>query len=179
MTTNWWLPALNTEGLSQGDVALVLPVAVSTFPSKRLQRGTGKGGLEIWTPTQDQAKNTFLFEGGEYNAIVVSHSCDLDKKEKKGRVLIAPMRPLDTLSDDDKTTVLAQERVALMPLPDVGGYYADLRLISTTSRAFLGDDRRVASMSPAGVQRLQVQLAQFFLRLSPDALTKALAATAP
>jgi hypothetical protein len=169
---SWWRPGLNPQGLSQGDVVQPLPIAVSVFPPKRLQQGTGKRGVEIWTPTSNPAKSHFLFEGREDLVIVVSHDCDLDKEHRNAKVLVAPVRRLDALPPEVQASILGQEHISMMPLPDVpglGNHYANLRLISPTPREFLSEERRVASMSVEGVERTQVQLAKFFTRLAPPA----------
>lgn len=174
----WWLPALNDEGLSQGDVLKPLPQAVSVFPTRRLQRKSLKGAPEAYVPTEDTSRDYFLFRGAETEVLIISHSCDLDKNERKQRVLVSPIFRLDIVSKKDvRETILAQRRISLMPLPDLpelGDCYADLRLISSVPREFLTDERRLASMSEEGVVRLQVQLAYFLFRIPPGTLDKML-----
>lgn len=177
MAATWWRSELDPEGLSQGDVTSPLPVAVSVTPPKRLAKGTGRGGVEIWTSSVDTSKKNFLFEGAEAPVLVVSHSCDLDKHERRGRVLVAPMRSVEALTPDVRASVMNQERIALMPLPDVpglGSHYADLRLISPLPIELINEDVRIASMSTEGLERLQVQLVKFFTRISQEAVEQLL-----
>ncbi len=167
--TSWWRDTLNSEGLSQGDVIQEIPFGISLNPPLSLTKTTGKGGAELWKQGVSAVAGTknFLFYGNTFHALVLSHSCDLDKHERKGRAIVAPIRPIDCLNSDDRTTVLCQSRRSLMPLPDIptlGSYYADLRLISSVDRKMI-EDGRIASMSELGVQRLHAQLAVFFLRL--------------
>ena len=64
-----------------------------------------------------------------------------------------------------------QREWAFLPLPDVpelGDYYADLRLIHPVDRRFLRDDSRLASMTDEATLRLQAQLVGFFTRKRLD-----------
>src|SRR5262245_28894341 len=115
----WWRSQLNPEGLSQGDVIEPVPVAVPVVPPTRLKRTTAKGDAEVWRATTDEEQRHWLFTGQAAYVLVVSHSCDLDKNEKKGRVLVAATRRLDDLDDATRSRVLAQGRRSLMPLPAI------------------------------------------------------------
>jgi hypothetical protein len=168
---SWWLNRVNSEGISQGDVIRDVPLGVSMKPPICLSKETGKKGKEIWAPlaniSQTSDPKYFLFRGQIQPVVIVSHSCDLDKKQKK-RVLVAPIRQMDSLPQDSHNDILAQRRRSSMPLPGIpvlGDYYADLRLISPVDRSYMDDDNRVASMTEQGLLRLQAQLAAFFLRL--------------
>jgi len=164
---NWWMDNLNPNGLSQGDIVADIPFGISVFPPSALSKQSGKGGTQIWQQCKLENADHFLFKGQRTNAIVVSHSCDLDKKEVKARVLVAPIRRLETLTEEARELVLMQKRISLMPLPAIptlDSHYADLRLITPIDRQFLTDVSRIASMTDSGVERLQAQLAAFFLR---------------
>ena len=171
MAPSWWRPELNDAGLSQGDVIQDLPFAISTNPPTRLKKTTGKGGVETWVPTSQSSgasQQHFLFEGKEALGLVVSHSCDLDKRAARLRVLVAPIRPITALEPEVQEKVMEQTRIPLMPLPElpgVGDSYVDLRSIIAVPRKLIPDAARVASMSDEGLERLQAQLVLFFTRL--------------
>lgn len=175
MTDAWWREAPNPKGLSQGDVVGVLPFAVSPAPPIGLRKETARGGRAVWAevePPKAQATD-LLFKGQLVPGLVVSHSCDLDKNERKARVLVVPTRELAALETVNRQQVLEQRRRALMPLPAIpslGDRYADLRLMTAVDRGLLPDETRVASMTDHGVRRLQAQLASFFLRVDEDFL---------
>jgi len=162
----WWATQPNPEGLSQGDVVIEIPVGASVFPLVQLKKQTTKGGVEAWVP--HETGEHLLFRGNTYNGIVLSHDCEIDKHEKKQRVLVAPMTLLSALPDTSREQVMLQARRSLMPLvgvPTIGDYYADLRLIQAVDRQFLANEQRRASMSEVGQTRLRAQLAVFFLRV--------------
>lgn len=166
--TSWWRDALNPQGLSQGDIIEKAPVAVSKVPPVSLIRTTGKKGIEIWQSGDADAElKSFLFTGNIFPVVVLSHSCDLDKKEKKAKVIVAPIRTINSLIDQVRDTVMKQSRRALMPLPEIptlGTYYADLRMMAFIDRK-LTEQKRIASMTDMGGRRLQAQLVAFFTRL--------------
>jgi hypothetical protein len=170
---SWWRSDLNPDGLSQGDIIKQSPIAFSPVPEVLLIKATGKGGLETWQQGISKSKpQHFLYDGDFFPSIVLSYSCELDKKEKKGRVIVAPIRLIGNLEEKVRTDVLSQKRRALMPLPDVpelGTYYADFRMMSVINRKGM-DENRLASMTESGVMRLQAQLVAFFTRLDVTAL---------
>jgi len=97
--------------------------------------------------------------------LVLSHDCDLDKGKK--RVVVAPVNPVANLAKHERESVLAQRSHSSLVLPDVpslGACYADLRLTTAVDRAFLDIDKRIASLSEAGLGRLRLQLIGFFTR---------------
>ena len=72
--------------------------------------------------------------------------------------------------DGIQRAVLEQRNRSFLPLTNVpgldGDYYADLRSITYVDRRSL--DARVASMSVTGLERLQDQIADFFIRIKID-----------
>lgn len=83
-------------------------------------------------------------------------------------MLVAPVALLSTISDaHTRDKILRQERIALMPLPEVpnfGTSYVDFRSLAFIDRGAIDECKRTASMSDEGVARLQVQLIAFFTR---------------
>ena len=181
MSSDWWRPHLNEDGLSQGDVVGAVPFVNSVAPPAMLKKATGKGGAETWVPTADPPKKSanpyYLSEGREALALVVSHGCELDEETARPRVLVAPVRGVHTLSETARERLLEQQSRRMVPLPDLPGHgtcFADLRLIMSISRELIPDESRLASMSETGVKRLQVQLAVFFARFDRAALDSVL-----
>lgn len=174
MSADWWAPGIKAT-LSQGDVVLQIPLGISVVPAEFLQRSTFSGGVSGWTSKTHRVgvSDHMLAKGKLIDAIVVSHSCDLDKEREKGRVLVAPILPISGLRDDVRRRVLAQETVNLLALPDLptlGTSYANLRLIGVVDRELVDAASRVASLSDNGLVRLKAQLIYFFTRIPPDAV---------
>lgn len=171
---DWWAEAVQTA-LSQGDIVTGLPLFSVPAPVPFLTKKSIKGGQEAWLQTEAPAATTAtpisaLANGKMSAAIVLSHSCELDKKRNGPRVLMAPVKPLGELGLSDEVTaqVLQQQVFALLPLPDVpsiGTLVADLRCTTSVPRAIVDDGTRVASMTTAALRRLAAQLVGFYLRL--------------
>jgi hypothetical protein len=169
----WWASTLEAR-LSQGDVLDEVPVATLAYPPVALKKLTARAATQQWAETTDWSPargdelTHCLARSRRAAVLVLSHSCDLDKEEKKQRVLVAPAFPLSALPARSRTSVEQQQRFSLMPLVDVpglGDLYGDLRLATSIDRRILQDANRIASMSPTGVKRLQAQLVAFLVRL--------------
>ena len=175
MSADWWGAAPHPE-LSQGDIVRDLPLGASTYPRVFLSPSELKGD-RIWCPCQSwQADRDglghFLARGRFIAALVLSHSCELDKKERRGRVQVAPVASIGGIDEKNRQAIMAQRRISLMPLPGVpqlGDCYADLRIMSSIDRRLIAEAERVAGMTEGGVQRLQAQLVAFFTRKDLDA----------
>jgi hypothetical protein len=170
MRVGWWAAQLETE-LSQGDVVVDVLLGTSVHPAVPLVKSTGQRGARIWAQSEwkpnPEGVGNFLAEGRILPALVVSHSCEIDKQVRNKRVLVAPVAPADRLEPKLREAVFRQRKYAFVPLPDVptlGDSYADLRLISFVPREVLRDDRRVASMSEDGRDLLHTRLFAFFTR---------------
>nr|WP_311527975.1 hypothetical protein [uncultured Ralstonia sp.] len=171
---DWWAEAVQTA-LSQGDIVTGLPLFSVLAPVPFLTKKSIKGGQEAWIQTEAPATTTTtpisaLANGKMSAAIVLSHSCELDKKRNGARVLMAPVKPLGELglSEEAAAQVLQQQVFALFPLPDVPGIgtvVADLRSTTSVPRAIVDDGTRIASMTTAALRRLAAQLVGFYLRL--------------
>lgn len=164
---NSWAPSPDPR-LSQGDVRTMVPIAPVLHPLSTL----GKKNAGLWEQLSDWSEDRdgmshCLARGKRPSVIVVSHSCELDKPQRKSRVLVAPVNLATTLDAKQKEVIFAQKRISLMPLPDVpslGDCYADLRSIMSVDRSFLDEAARVGVLSDDWVLRLQAQLVAFFSR---------------
>lgn len=174
MAAGWW--ATKLEGsLSQGDVLKEVLIGLPARPLVFLRR-TSLGGKRVWEehpsfePDND-GLGYFLGRGRLVPAIVVSHDCTMDNDGQRSRISVAPMAPLSALAQTDpkyREAALNQQQRSLLPLTNVpglnGDFYADLRLITPLDRRVIDAARRVASMSPEGLERLQHQIADHFIR---------------
>lgn len=186
--SSWWAATLNSKGLSQGD--LVSGQLVGTVygpPFIFLGRNTThpKGKSVHWPqtgaldPFRTDATGLYIARGRVARVLVVSHSCELDKKDD-ARVLVAMTAPLSVVQDSAKrVAILNQKRRAFMPLPGIPGeedHYADLRTISYVERKLILDSSREQSMTEEAVVRLRAQLIEYFTRMPVDDETKELIA---
>jgi len=167
----WWLNQLE-ERLSQGDIVEDAAVVLLVSPVEALKKVTIKGagvswqGASTWPPDSN-GQNHFLARGKRSAAVIVSHSCDLDKEQRSGRVLLAPAASAQTLNSETYENVFSQRRRSMMPLPAVpllGDCYANLRLITTVDRKYVDTLKRVASMTKEARMRFQDQLMGFLVR---------------
>ena len=175
-TNSWWAESLNPKGLSQGDLAGSVLVGTAYEPATFLGRDTWtpKGRSVHWPqrkalePFRTDSTGLYIARGKSARVLVVSHSCELDKKEDS-RVLVALTAPISVVQDAAKrASILAQQRRAFIPLPDVpeiGDCYADLRTISYVERKVLPDSLREFSMTDDAVVRLRAQLIEYFTRM--------------
>ena len=189
MLSDWWLPELNPS-LSQGDIIRVLPVWIPAPALVSLEKRTFPNHPEHPTPaekrtawaesleseTDDSGYGHYLARARSYVAIVLTHDCQLDKKKtKRARVQLAATADLDGLNAEERTKVINQGTLAQLILPDipqVGTYYADLRIIFTVDKGLIIDSMRTASMSEKAKVRLQNQIIAYFTdRQRPTAAT--------
>lgn len=178
----WWAETPENS-LSQGDVITGVPVAVVLHPRTQLSKQAVKGFPEAWIPSaewkpQNNDVGHLLGRGRVIPVIVITESCQLDKSETKGRVVVAPVYPMSGLRADEADIVIAQKRRSKMPLPDVPGNvgpsYADLRMATAVDQQFLPLTQRVAQLSKDGVARLQIQLIAFFTGIDAQGIHAAL-----
>ena len=164
--------------MSQGDVVEEVPFCMVSVPITHLKyvslRENKPGWAESSTPVirkTDQKK--YVLACGETRlGLVLSHDCDLDKPRANQRVLVAPIQQIAVLETTLQGTILEQRHLALMPLPalgSVGDSYADLRLMVSVPRETISDDKRIASLTDDGRERLQVQIMKFLFRREPPA----------
>ena len=176
---SWWLSNLNQK-LSQGDVVSGILLGSAAQPIKYLDKqAIEKAGKKSWLeasklqPLKSTGKGFYISSGLLTHAIIISHSCELDKGSSN-QVLIAPIAPLARIKDPGaRERVQSQQRRALLPLPDItglGDYYTDLRALSYVEKKNISDENRIASMSEDGLHRLHAQLVAFFTRTDLDTL---------
>lgn len=175
MPVGWWSTKLEAR-LSQGDVLKELLLGAAARPLVFLAKAS-VGGKRVWEERSDFEPDNdglghFLARGRLVPAIVVSHDCTMDNDGQRSRIAVAPMAPLSTLRNLDpkyKEAVLNQEQRSLLPLTNLpglnGDFYADLRLITPVDRRVVDATTRVASMSAEGLERLQHQLADYYIRI--------------
>lgn len=180
---SWWLDDLNPKGLSQGDIVAQILSGAADQPVKYLEKtplekGSKKSWLEssVFQPFKTDNRGFYIARGRLTHAIVVSHSCELDKGQQ--HVLLAPIAPLDSISDEKvRNNILSQARRAFLPLPEIPGLgtcYADFRMLNFVDRKGIPDTNRMTSMSDEGSLRLRAQLLAFFSRINPDVLEAAI-----
>lgn len=182
---SWWLDALNPEGLSQGDIVTQILSGSADHPLKYLMKEPlDKGSKKLWPETstiqlyKTDGRGLYIARGRMIEAIVVSHSCELDKGNNT-QVLLAPIAKIERVQVEHQKNILQQKRHAFMPLPDVpelGTCYADLRYLHFADRKNVPDKSRHASMTDEGVLRLRAQIVAFFSRIDPSALESAIEA---
>ncbi len=182
--SSWWAPALNPKGLSQGDLISGLLVGTVYGPAdgppvvflgRNKTHPKGKGvhwpQRDALDPFSSDSTGLYIARGKIVRALVVSHSCELEKKDN-ARVLVAMTGLLSTVQDPAKqAAILEQRRRAFMPLPDVpgaGDHYADLRTIAYVERKQIPDSSREQSMTEEAVVRLRAQLIEYFTRMPVD-----------
>lgn len=163
-----WAASLDAR-LSQGDIVRLTPLATLPFPSTMLEKTTLSGGRVAWSQVSEPKKSdvTFLAEGRYLDIIVLSHSCELDKSERKSRVTVAPVLTASALPDEAKKTIFEYRRLSLLPLPNVPGIgdsYADLRLAQAIDRRHVDNATRLVSMTADGVALLKRHIVGFFAR---------------
>ncbi len=172
MSEDWWRSELNPLGMSQGDFLAPILFSIAVAPVSRLAGATIKGRGQGWAPDTSKGESSepanYLSRGAFSHAVVLSHSCDLDKERNTMRVLVAPAFPIARIREDERDDVLMQRKIHLMPLPEVptlGTHYVDFRLTTVVDRKMVTDDLRIASMSESAISRLYAQILVFFTRL--------------
>lgn len=170
-TSSLWAPCIERD-LSQGDIVDAVPVGVAVDPIQFLKKASLKGGKPGWmVSSKPQSKEGNLeywpTRGRLVPVVVLSHSCDLDKPDRRARVVVAPVTGASGLTSSAWMTILSSGRRAMLPLPGLPGLgdaYADLRLTCTVDRSYIDTCARLASMSAPGVTRLQVHFVGFVAR---------------
>lgn len=167
----WWNSVLPQE-LWQGDIFSNIPILVPSAPTKYLRHSkTLKGGVQSWEEHSDaqrgkDGRTFFLAQGLLTYALLINHSCDLDKKNN-ARVLFAHVASLNDIAADQREHVENQESIARLFLPGVpslGHAFADLRVVCTVPRETINSSNRIASMTDAARLRLHAQILKFFSR---------------
>src|SRR5689334_5637886 len=109
MSTGWWATNLEVH-LSQGDVIDDVLFAVAKAPAAPLAKASvqGKSGFVVgaWTPDSN-GRCDVVATGRRGSALVLTHSCELDKGHNK-RVIVCPISTIASLPEDQRPMVLAQ-----------------------------------------------------------------------
>src|SRR5262245_61334474 len=100
---SWWAPTVEDE-LAQGDRVANVVFSVLVTPLTPLVKDSVKGQpawspRNAWTPDAN-GKCHALASGRMGTALVLTHSCELDKARSKGRVIVAPVQALTVLAPD-------------------------------------------------------------------------------
>lgn len=181
MSQAYWAESLATE-LSQGDLLEGVWVGSQFHPRAGLQRGpTAKGGAVTWIELSEwksgaDGRGHFLARGRSTSALVLSQSCEIDKKGGSAPVLIAPVLDLGATvsAHADQENIRRGLRYAFFPLEGRADLlqesYVDFRAISYVPRAVLDASKRMASGSDAGLRRLEAHLVAFFTRIPMNQL---------
>lgn len=173
VASGWWLPELR-RSLSQGDVLGETSFFRGTgVPLEK--RPVGVGGTAWFESAKPHVgKDGFghwLGRARGHAAIVLSHSCDLDRADlRKRNVLLAPIALLSNIQNpQDRENVLAQRTRRSMPLPAVPGLgdcYADLRSALSFDLKVVEEIPRISSMTDDATKRLMLQLIEFFTHVT-------------
>ena len=177
---SYWAETPEDE-LSQGDLLADSWIGTTVSPRVGLARGaTAKGGLLNWQEapfsTGPDGLGHFLSRGKPAHCIVLSQSCEIDKKGGKAPVLIAPVIDLVAAVQDDavREKIRSAGRYAFFPLPALGEViresYVDLRAITYVPRVVLDGLPRAASASTHGARALTAHLVGFFTRVDLEQL---------
>ena len=166
----WWLGAPNPQ-LEQGDVFGDIPFIFTVAPIQPLIGETIKGNRQVWAPrpVTDQvggSSSSYLSNGRRSAGLLLNHGCDIDKGHNR-RLSFAAVGPISALPKEHQGPVITQQTAAMLYLPDlpgIGDAYADLRILACVPSELAERDKRVASMSPEAIVRLQAQIVTFFLR---------------
>lgn len=170
MTISWWAPALEPR-LSQGDLLDDTVFALARHPLTPLTKASlgGKPGYVPgdWSPDSNGVAE-LLAAGRRGYALVLTHSCELDKAKAGGRVIVCPVQPIATIPTDQRPEIYAQKPWSKMPLPSVlgrGDFVADLHLSMAIDRRVVDTTPRLTSMTKDARRRLRLQLIAFYTRL--------------
>lgn len=173
----YWADSLANE-LSQGDLLSDAWIGTSVSPGIALKKGaTGKNGKQIWDESVWSANadgfGHFLARGRSVHALVLSHSCEIDKQGGAVPVLVAPIYPLSIIHDADvRERTRKGDRFAFMPIDAIPGViaesYADFRLTSYLQRYVVDTRLRNGSASEDGAKLLTAKLVAFLTRVDID-----------
>ncbi|MDO9357894.1 MAG: hypothetical protein Q7T70_02735 [Polaromonas sp.] len=131
--------------------------------------------MRYWQETawkaDQQGFGHFLSRGRAVQALILSQSCEIDKKGGKAPVLFAPVLDLQNSVKDEaqREIIRSGSRFAFFYLPALAGIlpesYVDLRAISYAPRAVMDAWLRQGSASEDGANLLAAHLVAFFTRV--------------
>jgi hypothetical protein len=164
-----WAEQLDPAGLSQGDLVDGL-IFTNVHPVTAVERSSLKGASgwlnQPKLKTDGDGKCNVVCAARLGAGLILSHSCDIDKGQKKSRILAAPVLPITNLPDAEQASILSQRRIAHFPLAGTprGDLYADLRLATAFDPRVLDEKNRFASMTDEGREMLHARLVMLFTR---------------
>ncbi len=167
----WWASTPDPR-LSQGDIVAPVPIGALAHPPTAIKKATFKGDVSGWAYDHGDSPERYVYRGDPGPVVVLSHSCEIDKNEKKRRILVAPIFSATRLGEQ-WATVQDGRRYSLMPLaglPKIGDSYADLRLIQSLDRRILDGAEKIAGMTAEGLMAVQRHIVSFFIRDDHDPL---------
>jgi hypothetical protein len=178
--------------LSQGDIIDGIPHVRLRPPLTVVRSVTIRGARDVYAPfpyppvegkTPDAKREgksimlaAFHPKAGEYlaafsqftRAIVLNYDCDLANDE--GHCLVAVVRPITAVHEEDRQTIRDNKNFTHFYLPwdeshNIEEGYADLRQITSVDPALLeAVGTRLVSLSELGVNALQTQIFRFLTR---------------
>jgi hypothetical protein len=156
--------------LSQGDLFALVPSVYVRDLSYMVRLDTARFRLESDKPPnfnidkEHQATATSVRRA----AIVLTHDCEIDKEPARASLLMALVRPLSAVNEDDRDGFRTNTRHRAFYLPENdyldGESYADLRAVTTIRRDTLESLSQLAAMNEDGRRMLREQLFRFFAR---------------
>lgn len=167
--------ALRQAHGATGDLLSGAWIGTSLSPGIALKNGaTDKHGKLIWDEsfwTSDvDGFGYFVARGGSVHALVLSHSCEIDKHGGTVPVLVAPIYYLSIIQNLEARELTRKgDRFAFMPIDAITGVipesYADLRLTSYLQRSVVDTRLRNGSASTDGARLLTAKLVAFLTRV--------------
>lgn len=184
----YWANSIEHE-LTQGDLLRDVWVGSSATPKRSLKSGNmASNRIPTWEEcgstliTDHSGMGHFLARGRSAYAIVISHSCEIDKGGSKVPVLVAQVNPISQIDSQACENIRQGLRQAFLFLPEIEGIfpesYADLRTICYLPRAIINSCERVRSVTQDGLNLLACQVVSFVTRVNMDSITTTQPATA-
>jgi len=156
--------------LSQGDLFDLVPSLhvedlgyLEKFADRKYQiRSSQPPSLKVESPHAGTAMAV------RRPAILLSHECEIDKDHKRATVLMALVRSLERVREEDRDGIRQYTRHRAFYLPAneylEGENYADLRVVTTFRRDALESLKRLATVDDDGRRMLREHLFRFFTR---------------
>lgn len=177
---DYWADGIESE-LTQGDLLQDVWVGSSVSPRRALESGNMKNTTPTWEECGSALKPNhsglghFLARGRSGYAIVISHSCEIDKPRARVLVLVAQVTPLSQLNDATTCENIRQgRRQAFLFLPGIENIfpesYADLRTICYLDKTITDSCVRLRSVTQNGMNLLQCQIVSFVTRIKMDSI---------
>jgi hypothetical protein len=158
------------QELSQGDLFALAPSLYVKELGFFVRLDRNRYQLQEWQPPTLKVSEEHQAAAAAVRrlAIVLTHDCEIDKSPARASVLLAQVRPLAGVPDDQRQGFRHNTRHRAFYLPQCNHIdqesYADLRAITTIRVAALGSVERIASMNEDGRRMLREQLFRFFTR---------------